>query len=237
MIVVHHLNNSRSQRVLWLLEELGVTYEIQRYQRDARTMLAPPELKQVHPLGKSPVITDDGRVFAESGAIIEYLVQRYGGGKLAPPQGSEERSRYTYWLHYAEGSAMPPLLLKLVFDRIEGGPMPFFVRPVARAISRQVKQTFIAPQLQLHLDYLEGELGRGEWFVGNEFTAADIQLSFPLEAAAMRGGLDQSRPRLYAFLQKIHSRPAYQRALERGGRYDFGPKNEEIKAARRPPYE
>lgn len=224
MIVVHHLNNSRSQRVLWLLEELGMTYEIQRYQRDTKTLLAPPALKQVHPLGKSPVITDDGRVVAESGAIVEYLVDRYGGGKLAPPAGTDERLRYTYWLHYAEGSAMPPLLLKLVFDRIEDGPMPFLVRPVARAIAKRVKQTFIAPQLQLHLDYLEGELGRSEWFVGNEFSAADIQLSFPLEAAALRGGLDQSRPRLYAFLQKIHSRPAYRRALERGGRYDFGPK-------------
>lgn len=223
MIVVHHLNNSRSQRVLWLLEELGVPYEIQRYQRDARTMLAPPELKKVHPLGKSPVITDDGRTLAESGLILEYLVERYGAGKLAPPADSEERLRYRYWMHYAEGSAMPPLLLKLVFDRIEHGPMPFFIRPVARAIARQVKQTFITPQLQLHLDYLEGELGRSEWFVGNEFTAADVQLSFPLEAAAMRGGLDQSRPRLYAFLQKIHARPAYRRALERGGRYDFGP--------------
>ncbi|HWK52319.1 MAG TPA: glutathione S-transferase [Steroidobacter sp.] len=224
MIVVHHLNNSRSQRVLWLLEELGVPYEIQRYQRDTRTMLAPPELKRVHPLGKSPVITDDGRTVAESGLIVEYLVERYGDGKLAPPPDSEDRLRYRYWMHYAEGSAMPPLLLKLVFDRIETGPMPFFIRPVARAIARQVKQTFIAPQLQLHLDYLEAELGRSEWFVGNEFSAADIQLSFPLEAAAMRGGLDQSRPRLYDFLQKIHSRPAYRKALERGGRYDFGPK-------------
>lgn len=224
MIVVHHLNNSRSQRVLWLLEELAVPYEIQRYQRDAKTMLAPPELKKVHPLGKSPVITDEGRTIAESGLILEYLVERYGDGKLAPPAGSEERLRYRYWMHYAEGSAMPPLLLKLVFDRIESGPMPFLIRPVVRAIARQVKQSFITPQLQLHLDYLEGELGRSEWFVGNEFTAADIQLSFPLEAAAMRGGLDQSRPRLCAFLEKIHARPAYRKALERGGRYDFGPK-------------
>ena len=224
MIVVHHLNNSRSQRVLWLLEELGIPYEIQRYQRDARTMLAPPELRNVHPLGKSPVITDGRRTLAESGLILEYLVERYGDGKLSPPPDSEERLRYRYWMHYAEGSAMPPLLLKLVFDRIEAGPMPFFIRPVARAIARQVKQSFIAPQLQLHLDYLEGELGRSEWFVGSEFTAADIQLSFPLEAAAMRGGLDRSRPRLHAFLRKIHGRPAYRRALERGGRYDFGPK-------------
>jgi glutathione S-transferase len=223
MIVVHHLNNSRSQRVLWLLEELGVAYEIERYQRDPRTLLAPPALKQVHPLGKSPVITDDGRVIAESGAIIEYLVERYGGGRLAPAAGTEQRLRYTYWLHYAEGSAMPPLLLKLVFDRIESGPMPFFIRPVARAIAREVKRAFIEPQLQLHLDYLEAQLQRSEWFVGDEFTAADIQLSFPLEAAALRGGLDRRWPRLYDFLQRIHSRPAYRRALERGGLYDFGP--------------
>jgi glutathione S-transferase len=223
MIVVHHLNNSRSQRVLWLLEELGVPYEIKRYQRDAKTMLAPPELKQVQPLGKSPVITDDGRTIAESGAIIEYLVASYGGGRLAPAPGSDARLRFTYWLHYAEGSAMPPLLLKLVFDRIENGPMPFFVKPFAKAIARQVKQAFITPQLKLHLDYLEAELARGEWFVGDEFTAADIQMSFPLEAAALRGGLDASRPRLQAFLQRIHARPAYRRALERGGKYDFAP--------------
>lgn len=224
MIVVHHLNNSRSQRVLWLLEELGVPYEIKGYQRDAKTMLAPPELLRVHPLGKSPVITDDGRLLAESGAIIEYLVDRYGDGRLAPPPATDARLRYIYWLHYAEGSAMPPLLMKLIFDRIEYGPMPFFVKPFAKAIARQVKQSFISPQLKLHLDYLESELARNEWFVGNEFTAADIQLSFPLEAAVMRAGLDASRPRLHAFLQKIHARPAYLRALERGGKYDFGPK-------------
>lgn len=224
MIVVHHLNNSRSQRVLWLLEELGVPYEIKGYQRDAKTMLAPPELLRVHPLGKSPVITDDGRLLAESGAIIEYLVDRYGDGRLAPPPATDARLRYIYWLHYAEGSAMPPLLMKLIFDRIEYGPMPFFVKPFAKAIARQVKQSFISPQLKLHLDYLESELARNEWFVGNEFTAADIQLSFPLEAAVMRAGLDASWPRLHAFLQKIHARPAYLRALERGGKYDFGPK-------------
>jgi len=221
MIVVHHLNNSRSQRVLWLLEELGAPYDIKRYQRDAQTMLAPPELRQVHPLGKSPVITDDGRTLAESGAIIEYLVDRYGGGKLAPPPHTDDRLRYVYWLHYAEGSAMPPQLMKLIFDRIEFGPMPFFVKPFAKAIARQVKRAFITPQLNLHLDYLEGELAHSDWFVGNEFSAADIQLSFPLEAAALRAGLNESRPRLHAFLQRIHARPAYRRALERGGKYDF----------------
>jgi glutathione S-transferase len=213
------LNNSRSQRVLWLLEELGLEYDIKRYQRDPKTMLAPASLREVHPLGKSPVITDGGLILAESGAIIEYLVDQRGGGRLAPSPGTPERLRYTYWLHYAEGSAMPPLLLKLVFDRIEKGPMPFFVRPIARAIASRAKSTFIEPQIARHLDYLEAEIGRATWFAGNEFTAADIQMSFPLEAAAARAGLDTSRPKLMAFLQRIYARPAYQRALQRGGDY------------------
>lgn len=221
MITVHHLNNSRSQRVLWLLEELGLDYEIERYERDPQTMLAPDSLRRVHPLGKSPVVTDGDRTLAESGAIIEYLADRYGAGRLAPPAGSPERLRYTYWLHYAEGSAMPPLLLKLVFDRIESAPMPFIVKPIARAISGKAKSSFIEPQLALHLDYMEAELGRSEWFAGEAFSAADIQMSFPLEAAAKRAGLDRSRPRLSAFLGRIHARPAYQRALERGGPYEL----------------
>ncbi|MBL0141129.1 MAG: glutathione S-transferase [Betaproteobacteria bacterium] len=219
MITVHHLNNSRSQRVLWLLEELGLDYEIVRYERDPKTMLAPESLRQVHPLGKSPVITDGALTIAESGAIVEYLVDRYGGGKLAPAQGSPERLRYTYWLHYAEGSAMPPLLMKLVFDRIESGPMPFLVRPVARAIAGRVKSTFVMPQITRHLDYLEAELARNKWFAGGKFSAADIQMSFPLEAAAARAGLDSHRPNLMAFLERVHGRPAYRRALERGGEY------------------
>ncbi|MES2932783.1 MAG: glutathione S-transferase [Pseudomonadota bacterium] len=221
MITVHHLNNSRSQRVLWLLEELGIDYEIKPYQRDRRTMLAPDSLRDVHPLGKSPVITDGPLTIAESGAIIEYLVERYGDGRLIPPIGTSERLRYTYWLHYAEGSAMPPLLLKLVFDRVEKGPMPFFIKPIARAIAGAAKKSFINPQIALHLDYLENEIKKTGWFAGNEFSAADIQMSFPLEAAAMRGGLDSSRPALMEFLQRIHARPAYQRALERGGKYEL----------------
>lgn len=219
MIIVHHLNNSRSQRVLWLLEELGLDYEVRRYERDARTMLAPPELRKVHPLGKSPVITDGDLTVAESGAIIEYLVGRYGDGRLAPPHGSPERLRYTYFLHYAEGSAMPPLLLKLVFDRIESGPLPFFVKPVARAIAQRAKSSFVQPQITQHLAFLESELAERDWFAGPEFTAADVQMSFPLEAAAARAGLDQRHPRLAAFLERIHARPAYRRALERGGEY------------------
>lgn len=221
MIVVHHLNNSRSQRVLWLLEELGIEYEVKRYERDAKTMLAPPELSRVHPLGKSPVITDGDRTIAESGAIVEYLAGSYGDGRLVPAAGTPERLRYTYWMHYAEGSAMPPLLLKLVFDRIETAPMPFFARPVAKAIARKAKAAFIEPNIRTHLDFLEAELAKSAWFAGAEFSAADVQMSFPLEAAAARGGLDRRRPKLMAFLERVHARPAYQRALERGGRYEL----------------
>ncbi|MYN17483.1 glutathione S-transferase [Rugamonas sp. FT107W] len=221
MIVVHHLNNSRSQRVLWLLEELELDYEIVRYQRDPKTMLAPPELRAIHPLGKSPVISDGDIVVAESGAIIEYLVETYGHGRLVPPAGTEERRRWTYFLHYAEGSAMAPLLMKLIFDRVENSPAPFFVKPIARGIARKVKGGYIEPQIAAHLDYLEAELSKRPWFAGAEFSAADIQMSFPLEAAAARAGLDASRPNLMAFLKRIHSRPAFQRALERGGPYEL----------------
>jgi len=222
MITLHHLNNSRSQRILWLLEELGMPYEIKRYQRDPKTMLAPPELRRVHPLGKSPVITDGELTMAESGAIIEYLADRYGEGKLLPPAGTSQRLRCSYWLHYAEGSAMPPLLLKLVLNRVRTAPAPFFVKPIARGIADKVDRTFTDPQLKLHLDYLDAELGEREWFVGDSLSAADIQLSFPLEAFAARGGLGSSYPRLGAFLQRIHARPAYRRALERGGEYRLG---------------
>jgi glutathione S-transferase len=220
MITVHHLNNSRSQRILWLLEELGVAYQIKRYARDPKTMLAPPELLAVHPLGKSPVITDGELTLAESGAIIDYLADRYGTA-LLPPAGTPERLRCNYWLHYAEGSAMPPLLLKLVFDKVESSPMPFFIKPIARGIAHKVKNTLIVPQLRRHLDYLEAELGKSTWFACKQFSAADIQMSFPLEVSASRAGLDSSRPHLKAFLERIHARPAYQRALEKGGEYAY----------------
>ena len=221
MLVVHHLNNSRSQRVLWLLEELGVPYEIQHYTRDAKTMLAPPELLAVHPLGKSPVITDGNTTVAETGAIVEYLIEQYGGGRLLPAPGKPEALRYRYWLHFAEGSAMPPLLLTLVFDRIANGPMPFIVRPVARAIAAKVMDLMVKPNITRQLDFMEAELGRSLWFAGDELTGADIMMSFPLEAAARRAGLDARRPKLMAFLDRIHARPAYKQALARGGRYDF----------------
>ena len=218
MITVHHLNNSRSQRILWLLEELGLEYEVKRYQRNAQTMLAPPELRAVHPLGKSPVITDGDLTLAESGAIIETLADRYGAGKLAPAFGSAERVRYLYWLHFAEGTAQPPLLLKLLFDRVKS-KSPLLVRPIARAIADKALATFVLPNIGRNMDFMESELGKNEWFAGAQFSAADVQMSFPVEALRVRGGLDEKRPRLMRFLEKIHSRPAYRRAIERGGEY------------------
>ena len=219
MIVVHHLNHSRSQRVLWLLEELGLPYDIRFYQRNPKTMLAPPQLREIHPLGKSPVITDGEVRLAESGAILEYLVQRYGEGRLRPQPGTPAALRYLYWMHYAEGSLMPPLLMKLVFDRIQTARMPFFARPIARTIAQRALKGFVMPQIETHLNVLETELGAAPWFTGDEFTVADIQLSFPLEAAKARGGLDGRRPALLDFLARIHQRPAYARALERGGEF------------------
>ncbi|HSU76385.1 MAG TPA: glutathione S-transferase [Burkholderiales bacterium] len=221
MIIVHHLNNSRSQRVLWLLEELGLDYDIKRYQRDPKTMLAPPALRQVHPLGKSPVLADGDVTLAESGAIIEYLVERHGNGRLRPPLGTPERVRYTYWLHFAEGSAMPPLVMKLVFDRIEKGPMPFFVRPIARGIAGRVKKGFIEPNIARQLDYMEAELERRPWFAGGEFSAADIQMSFPVEAAMVRISGESARPRVTAWLERIRARPAYKKAMEKGGPFQI----------------
>jgi glutathione S-transferase len=221
MVTVHHLNNSRSQRVLWLLEELEVPYEVIRYERDPKTMLAPPALLAVHPLGKSPVVADGGVTVAESGAISEYLIERYGNGRLIPPPGTPERLLYTYWLHYAEGSAQPPLLLKLIFDRVASTPLPWPLSSMARKIAGTVQDGFIAPQLKKHLDFMESELVRRTWFAGEDFTAADIQMSFPLEAARARAGLNASRPKLIEFLDRIHARPAYQRALTRGGPYAY----------------
>lgn len=219
MIIVHHLNNSRSQRVLWLLEELGLPYEIKRYQRDAKTMLAPPELRAIHPLGKSPVITDGDTVVAETGAIVDYILARHGGGRLIPAADTPERLRYTYWLHYAEGSAMPPLLMKLVFTALPDRA-PGLMRGLVKSIASRALKGFVDPQLKAHLDYWEAELAKSTWFAGAELTGADIMMSFPLEAAAQRAGAAE-RPRIKAFLDRIHARPAYQRALERGGPYDY----------------
>ena len=219
MIIVHHLNNSRSQRILWLLEELGLDYEIKKYERDAKTMLAPPELRAIHPLGKSPVIEDDGTMVAESGAIIEYLIERYGKGQFIPAAGTPEKLRYTYFMHYAEGSAMTPLLMKLVFDKVASSPMPFFAKPIAKTIAHKVLSSYISPQIVQHLAYMESELAKRKWFAGDEITGADFQVTFVLEAASARGGLGDKYPKLNAYLKRVHARPAYKRGLERGGPY------------------
>lgn len=220
MLIVHHLNNSRSQRVLWLLEELGLDYQIKHYQRNQQTMLAPPELKAVHPLGKSPVITDGDQVIAETGAIIEYLIEKYGQGRLIPAAGTPERLRYSYWLHYAEGSLMPLLVMKLVISKIVPGS-PALIRPIARAIVNSLNQRFLGPNLRTHLDFVESELARSEWLAGNAISAADVIMSFPLEAAAARGDDGVARPHIQAFVQRISARPAYKRALEKGGTYEL----------------
>jgi len=219
MIIVHHLAASRSQRVIWLLEELGVPYEVKRYERDPKTMRAPPELKTIHPLGKSPIITDADKTIAETGAIVEYLIDTYGHGKLIPPSGTPERLRYTYWLHYAEGSAMPPMVMKLIFSRIPKAPeLPFFIKPIARQLFAGVTKSFLDPQIQNHIALWDSELQKSKFFAGDELTGADILMSFPLEAAASRATLT---PRLQSYLTAIHARPAYQSALKTGGPYEL----------------
>lgn len=219
-LTVHHLESSRSQRVLWLLEELEVPYELRKYARDRETLRAPPELRTIHPLGKSPVVTlDDGTVLAESGAIIETLVDRYGQGRLRPEPGTEAYGRYLFWMHYAEGSLMPPLLVRLIVDRLRSGPIPFFVRPIAKGIAGKIDEAFTNPELRRHGAFIEGQLEGRAWLVGDEPTAADVQMSFPLEALLARGG--SKPPRIAALVERIRARPAYQRALERGGPYDL----------------
>ena len=205
--------------MLWLLEELGVDYDVKRYERDKKTSLAPPEMKKIHPLGKSPIIEDNGAIIVETGAMIDYLLDHYGQGRLRPAPGGAEFERYRYWLHYAEGSAFPPLLLKLILTRMASAKMPFFAKPIARKIVQGALNGFVDPQLKLHFDYIEAELGKSAWFAGDELTGADIMMSFPLEAAASRGAMGDSAPNIAAFLKRIHARPAYQRALERGGPY------------------
>ena len=227
MITVHHLENSRSQRVLWLLEELGLPYEVKRYARNRKTMLAPPELKQVHALGKSPVITErttDGDItVAESGAIIEHLLDSHGNGQLRPAAGTPERRQFSYWLHFAEGSAMPYLVMKLVFDQVRKAPVPFFIKPVVKGVADKVTQSFLMPNISQQLAFIEGTLAQQPWFAGPEFTAADVQMSYPLEAAAERVGLGDGHPHIAAWLKRIHERPAYKRALARGGPYSAVP--------------
>ena len=221
MIIVHHLENSRSQRIVWLLEELGIDYEIRRYGRDKQTGLAPPELLEVHPLGKAPVITDGDRTVAESGAIIEYLMYEYDDGRLRPQDGTDERLAYNYWLHYAEGTFAPLMILSLVLSRIEEAPMPFFLRPVAKGIAQKVRDAYLDANVRRNLEFMNATLKDSRWFCGNVFTAADVQMSFALEAAEARTTLTDEYPHLAAFLETIRARPAYQRALDKGGHYEL----------------
>jgi glutathione S-transferase len=219
MIIIHHLNNSRSQRILWMCEEIGIDYQIKHYQRDSKTQLAPQELFDVHPLGKSPVITDGDVTVAESGAIIEYLAQNYGKD-LIPELGTDEYRQYIYWLHFAEGSLMPQMLLKLIFDKIKTSPMPFFVKPIAKGIANKVIDGYVGPNIKSNMKFIENHLNENIWFTGDKLSGADIQMSFPLEAA-MAGNKSGGYPAIQKYVDKIHSRSAYKKALEKGGPYDY----------------
>jgi len=225
MITVHHLNNSRSQRILWLLEELEIPYEIKKYERDPVTFLAPKELKEVHPLGKSPVITVDDKVIAESGAIIEFLLKEYGKGSFKIPTDEKAILNLSYWLHFAEGSLMPPFVMKLVFDKIKNSPMPFFIKPIAKMIADKVMSSFVGPNIKGNLDFIESHLQKNEWFLGSEISGADIQMSFPLEAGMSRIENKNDYPYILKFIEKIQKRRAYMTALDKGGDYDYASKN------------
>jgi len=221
MLEVHHLENSRSQRILWLLEELDLEYDIKRYGRDKQTGLAPPELKAVHPLGKAPVIVDNGVTVAESGAIIEYLVHTYDDGQLHPAAGTDAWRTYTYWMHYAEGTFMPLMIISLILGRIETAPMPFFVRPIAKGIAGKVRSGYLDANVKNNLAFMEQSLSEKSWFCGDAFTAADVQMSFALEAAEVRTNLAKGYPHLAEFLATVRARPAYKAALDRGGHYEL----------------
>lgn len=221
MITVHHLENSRSQRILWLLEELDVPYEVKRYERNPETSLAPDELTAIHPLGKSPIITDGDKVVAESGAIIEYLVGEYGDGRLVPADGTDEKLAYTYFMHYAEGSFMPLMILSLIMARIEDAPVPFFLKPVTRGIASKVRDGYLTESVRRNIQFLESTLSESTWFAGDAFTAADVQMSFAVEAASVRHDLGNDFPRMAEFLGRVQARPAYKAALEKGGPYSL----------------
>ena len=221
MITLHHLNNSRSQRILWLLEELGMAYEVVRHERDPKTNLAPDSLKRVHALGKSPVIVDDGLVIAESGAIVDYLARKDDQRRFVVEEGDDGFLDWTFWMHYAEGSLMPPLVMRLVFEKVKTGPMPFFARPVARGIADKTHQMFLGPMIQSHLDFVEDHLARYDWFAAGRLTAADFQMSFPLEAVVASGLAGKRYPNIQRYVENYQQRPAYQRALEAGGPYAY----------------
>lgn len=222
MITVHHLNHSRSQRVLWALEELEVPYEIVKYERDAKTMLAPPELQKIHPLGKSPVVVDGGATFAESGAILEYLAETYGKGRFQPAAGTEGHRHCRYFLHYAEGSLMPYLLLKLIFGKIKAAKLPFFVKPIAKKIASKVSADFIDPNLTRHVAFVGAHLEKHTWFAGDDLSIADFQMLFAIEGILSRAKDFTLSPKLGEWVARCKARPAFQRALAKGGPYEVG---------------
>ena len=227
MITVHHLNNSRSQRILWMLEELNQEYEIIGYERDLKTLQGPKSLRNIHPLGKSPVITDDSNgeqiLIAESGAIVEYLLQNYGKNSslIIPETGSQQERDYLYWLHFSEGSLMPPLLLRLIFERVKKARVPFFVKPITKAVADKVLSEFVNPNISRLLDFIEGSLNGKKWFLGEELSGADIQMSFPLETSVSRGLINDNYTCIQSYVKRIHEQPAYQAALKKGGKYDY----------------
>lgn len=224
MIIVHHLNNSRSQRVLWLLEELNIPYEIKRYERDPKTIRAPKSLREIHPLGKSPVITDGDITVAESGAIIDYLIRTYAKETFLPEESSAEFRDYQYWMHFSEGSLMPPLLMRMLFEKVKTSPMPFFIKPVAKMIADKVLTTFVNPEIKLNMGFVDQHLSTHTWFTGDNLTGADFQMSFPLEASVAAGAIGNKYPNIHAYVKRFQERSAYLKALEKGGDYDYGPK-------------
>ena len=224
MITVHHLNNSRSQRILWMLEELNQEYEIIGYERDLKTLQGPKSLRNIHPLGKSPVITDDSSgkqiLIAESGAIVEYLLQNYGKNSslVIPETGSQQERDYLYWLHFSEGSLMPPLLLRLIFDRVKKARVPFFVKPITKAVADKVLIEYVNPNINRLLDFIEASLKGKNWFLGDQLSGADIQMSFPLETSLARGLVNEHYTCIQSYVERIHEQPGYQAALKKGGK-------------------
>lgn len=219
MVTVHHLQNSRSQRILWLLEELGVPYTIQEYQRDRKSNLAPKALKDIHPLGKAPVITDGSQTIAESGAIVEYLIENYGRGGWQPKPGTDNWQRYRFAMHFAEGSLMPQLVIGLLLSTAKA-KSPFFAKPIIKALEQGVQKQYLKPTLSAQVGYLENELAKSPWFAGDEPSGADVMMSFPLEAMKARGLLNDY-PKLTEWVSRVHARPAYQAALKKSGKYDY----------------
>ncbi len=221
MITLHYLENSRAQRILWLLEELGVEYEIKHYKRNKVTNLAPKELKKIHPLGKSPVITDGDRVVAESAVITDYLIDNYAQGKLKPAYESNDYWKYHDKMHYAEGTMMSFLILSMLFTKIKEAPVPFFIKPIVKAVANKPMESYVTPNINANLDYLNDELASTGWFAGNEITGADFMMSFPLEALTKKADLSKSHPNIVKFVDNIHAMPSYIRALEKGLPYHF----------------